>query len=186
MSEENNLINLNPNFENDNNNYNNQFKSFVIKPNVFYEQIFYNRIQFFIDGVNNYSDLNILVSLIEPKNIYNNICNALRDLFNSIYIDNHRNMLNEHIFYLNAIFDELIHNCMDNFEACHNIIMNYIRKTQENQFHKSKETSLTGAFLEGAAVSRAIDKFYKTGKASLSASILSGMATTFYNKKELE
>lgn len=59
MSEENNLINLNPNFENDNNNYNNQFKSFVIKPNVFYEQIFYNRIQFFIDGVNNYSDLNI-------------------------------------------------------------------------------------------------------------------------------
>ena len=35
MSEENNLINLNPNFENDNNNYNNQFKSFVIKPNVF-------------------------------------------------------------------------------------------------------------------------------------------------------
>lgn len=185
MSEENNIINLNQNFENNNNDYNNQFKNFVIQPNVFYEQIFYNRLQFFIDGVNNYTDLNILVSLIEPKNIYNNVCNALRDLFKTIYIDNHRNLLNEHMLYLDAIFDELIHNCMDNFEACHNIIMNYIGKTREKQFHKSKDTSLTGAFLEGAAVSRARDKFYKTGKASLSASILSGMATAFYNQKEL-
>ena len=58
--------------------------NFVLNTNTYYQQIFYNRLQIFIDSLTN-ADLNTLLHLTEPDNIYKNIKNALDDLFLTIY-----------------------------------------------------------------------------------------------------
>lgn len=155
--------------------------NFVLNTNTYYQQIFYNRLQIFIDSLNN-ADLNTLLHLTEPDNIYKNIQNALNDLFIKIYSDNNRNYLNEHSLYINAIYDALIHNCMDNFQYCNDIIKQKIQETDKNIFYKSQETSLVGGILVDASM----EQYYKKGKGSFSGFLLNTVGEAFERNKQLE
>ena len=83
-----------------------------------------------------------LLHIINPNNIYKNILDALNSLFMTIYEDNNRNYLNEHQLYLDAIYDELIYNSMDNFIYCYNAINEHVELTNQNINNKMGETSI--------------------------------------------
>ena len=155
--------------------------NFVLNTNTYYQQIFYNRLQIFIDSLTN-ADLNTLLHLTEPDNIYKNIKNALDDLFLTIYSDNNRNYLNEHSLYVNAIYDALIYNCMDNFQYCNDIIKQKIQETDKDIFYKSQETSLMGGILVDASR----EQYYKKGGASFSGFLLNAVGEAFERNKQLE
>ncbi len=160
---------------------NHVINNFVLNTNTYYQQIFYNRLQIFKDSLIN-ADLNTLLHLTEPDNIYKNIQNALDDLFITIYSDNNRNYLNEHSSYMNAIYDALIHNCMDNFQYCNDIIKQKIQETDKNIFYKSQETSFVGGILVDASM----EQYYKKGKGSFSGFLLNTVGEAFERNKQLE
>lgn len=160
---------------------NHVINNFVLNTNTYYHQIFYNRLQIFKDSLIN-ADLNTLLHLTEPDNIYKNIQNALDDLFITIYSDNNRNYLNEHSSYMNAIYDALIHNCMDNFQYCNDIIKQKIQETDKNIFYKSQETSFVGGILVDASM----EQYYKKGRGSFSGFLLNTVGEAFERNKQLE
>ncbi|TXJ40144.1 hypothetical protein [Brachyspira pilosicoli] len=114
----------------------------VIKTNVYYQRIFYNRLNSFIDNIRNASDNNI-ISLTEPKKVYINLKNGLNDLFLAIYDDNNKNYLEKHNPYLEAIYELLIYDCIDKFEYCHKKIIDHVKETDIEMYYKSQESSLT-------------------------------------------
>ena len=94
----------------------------------------------------NTADPMALLHIVNPQNIYKNILDALNSLFMTIYEDNNRNYLNEHQLYLDAIYDELIYNSMDNFIYCYNAINEHVERTNQNINNKMGETSIGGRF----------------------------------------
>lgn len=177
---------MNHNIENnDKNNIDNN--EIVLKTNVYYQQIFYDRLNSFADNLRNTADPVALLHIINPENIYNNINNALNNLFMTIYKDNNRNYLNEHQLYLDAIYDELIHNSIDNFVYCYNTINEHVSRTQKNINDKMSETSLVGDTFFRASYQTAAQKYVETGKRfSFSSILLNSVGNTLQKSKQLQ
>lgn len=151
----------------------------VIKTNVYYQRIFYNRLNSFIDNIRNASDNNI-ISLTEPKKVYINLRNGLNDLFLAIYDDNNKNYLEKHNPYLEAIYELLIYDCIDKFEYCHKKIIDHVKETDIEMYYKSQESSLTATLLEGMS----INDFCKNNKLTFKGFAYSAAVTIFENKKQ--
>ena len=83
---------------------------------------------------------------------------------------------------MNAIYDALIYNCMDNFQYCNDIIKQKIQETDKDIFYKSQETSLMGGILVDASR----EQYYKKGGASFSGFLLNAVGEAFERNKQLE
>ena len=156
--------------ENKNNIENNEV---VLKTNVYYQKIFYERLNSFMDNLRNTADPMALLHIINPENIYKNILEALNSLFMTIYEDNNRNYLNEHQLYLDAIYDELIHNSTDNFVYCYDAINRHMEQTNKNISDKMHDTSILGDAFMGASFETTVRDYSNNGKRSFSGILLS-------------
>lgn len=156
--------------ENKNNIENNEF---VLKTNVYYQKIFNERLNSFRDNLRNTADPMALLHIINPENIRKNIFDALNSLFMTIYEDNNRNYLNEHKLYLDAIYEELIFNSMDNFIYCYNAISEHVEQTNKNINDKMHDTSMLGDAFMGASFETTVRDYSENGKRSFSGILLS-------------
>lgn len=152
------------------NNINNEV---VLKTNVYYQRIFEERLNSFRDSLRNTAEPMALLHIVNPQNIYKNILDALNSLFMTIYEDNNRNYLNEHQLYLDAIYDELIYNSMDNFIYCYNAINEHVERTNQNINNKMGETSILGDAFMGASFETTVRDYSNNGKRSFSGILLS-------------